>query len=197
MASFPKLVFHFALVLSVLCSGSAAPIRARPRRDVPTTTTPPIATPTPTPTSLVANMRAQQDSFDFDLADVLVLATSTIQPLEIVPANCAAYSLPQGECTTSFEAVNITYDDCSDAWTVCRCSTANMTMDTVVQRLGQVPVGLRRYIATVLVSPDLETHAYTLVSGDIHMFGDTEVDTWVHEVSRCDALRHTKRHLTR
>ncbi|KAG6873122.1 hypothetical protein C0992_009008 [Termitomyces sp. T32_za158] len=51
-------------------------------------------------------------------------------------------------------------------------------MDTAVERLGRVPVGLRRYIATVLVSPDVETHAYTLTSGDIHMFGDTQVDTW-------------------
>ncbi|KAG6888011.1 hypothetical protein C0992_009924 [Termitomyces sp. T32_za158] len=51
-------------------------------------------------------------------------------------------------------------------------------MDTAVERLGRVPVGLRRYVATVLVSPDVETHAYTLTSGDIHMFGDTQVDTW-------------------
>ncbi|KAG6917845.1 hypothetical protein DXG01_000750 [Tephrocybe rancida] len=58
-----------------------------------------------------------------------------------------------------------------------------MTVELAVERLGRVPVGLRRYVGTVLVSPDKETHAYTLTSGDIHMFGDPEADTWVHEAT--------------
>lgn len=62
------------------------------------------------------------------------------------------------------------------------CSGANMTMDNAVQNLGKVPIGLRRYISTVLVLPSNETHAYTLTNGDIHVFGLLEVDAWVHEV---------------
>ncbi|KAG6877957.1 hypothetical protein C0993_001575 [Termitomyces sp. T159_Od127] len=166
MASFLlKLVFLFSFVSSLL----AAPLRFRPR-DAPA----PAVEPVP------LKLSAQQDSFDFDLADTLVLPNSILDTLQTVPASCAAYA---SECTSGYQAVNVTYDDCSDAWTICRCSTANMTMDTVVERLGRVPVGLRRYVATVIVSPDVETHAYTLTSGDIHMFGDTQVDTWVHEAA--------------
>ncbi|KAF8071490.1 hypothetical protein FPV67DRAFT_1481396 [Lyophyllum atratum] len=172
MASFPKLVFLFTLVSSLICIGSAAPLRARPR-DAPS--------PAATPTALT--LKAQQDSFTFDLSETLALPASSVQPLAQVPPNCATYNSLQSECPTYFEAVNVTYDDCGDAWTVCRCSTANMTMDTAVERLGRIPVGLRRYVATVIVAPDLEAHAYTLTSGEIHMFGDTAVDSWVHEAA--------------
>ncbi|GLB44739.1 putative expressed protein [Lyophyllum shimeji] len=170
MAFLQKLVFLLTLLSCLVGLGSAAPLRARPR-DPP----PPAITPVP------LRLTAQQDSFNFDLSTTLVLPTSTMQPLQTVPPHCAMYNSLQSECPTSFEAVNVTYDDCGDAWTVCRCSTANMTMDTAVERLGRIPVGLRRYVATVVVAPDTQTHAYTLTSGDIHMFGDTQVDSWVHE----------------
>ncbi|KAG6854180.1 hypothetical protein C0991_009832 [Blastosporella zonata] len=165
MASLLKLVFLFSLVSSLL----AAPLRFR-QRD----------TPAPAVTPVALNLTAQQSSFTFDLGTTLVLSNSTVTPLTTVPPNCAIYTT---ECPSAYQAVNVTYDDCSDAWTMCRCPTANMTLETAVERLGSVPVGLRRYVATVLVSPDVETHAYTLTSGDIHMFGDTEVNTWVHEAA--------------
>jgi len=78
---------------------------------------------------------------------------------------------------------NVTFDDCSDPFTICHCDNANMSMDTVVDRFSRVPVGLRRYVGAVIVAPAEEARAYTLTSGDIHMFGDTDVDVWVHEVS--------------
>ncbi|KAJ6611130.1 hypothetical protein B0H10DRAFT_2287657 [Mycena sp. CBHHK59/15] len=49
---------------------------------------------------------------------------------------------------------------------------------------GRVPVGLRRYVGTVMVLADDGPHAYTnLSTGDIHVFGDCAMDTWVHEAS--------------
>ncbi|RDB25704.1 Conidiation-specific protein 13 [Hypsizygus marmoreus] len=170
-----KLVFFATLFSSFLIHhlGSAAPLRARPRRS--TGDPAPAATPTP------LTLKAQQDSFDFDLASSLVLPSSTMTTLETVPTNCAVYNSLESECPTFFVASNVTYDDCGDAFTVCRCSDATMSMDVVVDRLGRVPVGLRRYVGTVIVSADDKPHAYTLTSGDIHMFGDTAVDTWVHE----------------
>ncbi|KAG6829008.1 hypothetical protein H0H92_005985 [Tricholoma furcatifolium] len=167
-----KLVFLFTLVSSFL----AAPLRFR-QRDATTPT--PVATPAPTVTESALNLTAQQDSFTFDLGAVLDQANSAVYTLSQVPPSCAAYT--PSECPTAYQAVNVTYDDCGSPFTVCYCPTANMTLDTAVQRLGQVPVGLRRFIGTVVVSPDVETHAYTLTSGDIHMFGDTAVNTWVHE----------------
>ncbi|KAG6816664.1 hypothetical protein H0H87_004024 [Tephrocybe sp. NHM501043] len=166
-----KLVFLFSLVSSLL----AAPLRFR-QRDAPA----PAVTPVP------LKLEAQRDSFSFDLGTTLVLANSTIHQLQLVPASCSAYT---AECPTAYQAVNVTYDDCGDAWTVCRCPSANMTLNTAVERLGRIPVGLRRYVGTVLVSPDVETHAYTLTSGDIHMFGDTEVNSWVHEIVSSGLLK--------
>ncbi|KAJ7107059.1 hypothetical protein C8R44DRAFT_805168 [Mycena epipterygia] len=58
-----------------------------------------------------------------------------------------------------------------------------MTMDTVVDRLGRVPVGLRRFVATVVILGG-ETQAYTnLSTGDVHLFGDCAMDTWIHEAT--------------
>lgn len=174
MASFQKLVFLSALLLSSIILGDAAPLKARQRRSTAGDST---------SAAVALTLKAQQDSFTFDLSSSLVVPSSTLKTLDTVPASCAMYNSLQSECPTFFVASNVTYNDCGDSWTICRCSTANMTMDTVVDRLGRVPVGLRRYIATVLVVPDVTTHAYTLTSGDIHLFGDAAMDTWLHEVS--------------
>ncbi|KAK0472017.1 hypothetical protein IW261DRAFT_1343946 [Armillaria novae-zelandiae] len=108
--------------------------------------------------------------------------TTSVTTLEVLPENCGAYNVPSGsECAEGMTATNVTFDDCGDPWTVCRCSNANMTMDTVVDRLGRVPVGLRRYVATIVVLGDTSTHAYTLTNGDIHLFGDSAIETWLHE----------------
>ncbi|KAF5379750.1 hypothetical protein D9615_005811 [Tricholomella constricta] len=181
MAPFPKLVFlPFLLLLlllsSIFSSGSAAPLLTRPppriRRDAP-----------PTPLTL----QAQQQSFStFTLSPLLLLPQSTIQPLPSIPTTCALHNspTPQSECPTYFEAANVTYDDCGDAWTVCRCSTADLSMDGAVEQLGRVPVGLRRYVATVLVLPGGPApRAYTLTDGEVHVFGDPGVDAWVHEAA--------------
>ncbi|KAJ7493642.1 hypothetical protein FB451DRAFT_446983 [Mycena latifolia] len=55
-----------------------------------------------------------------------------------------------------------------------------MTLDTAVDCLACVPIGLRRFIGIFGGG----THAYTdLASGDIHLFGDCRTDTWIHEAS--------------
>ncbi|KAJ7112813.1 hypothetical protein C8R43DRAFT_1138729 [Mycena crocata] len=89
-------------------------------------------------------------------------------------------------------AVNVQFEDCGDAFTVCRCNDATMSMDTVIQRPGSVPVGLRRYtrlvdVVVVLNGNGTDPHAYTLTNGDIHLFADCEMDAWVHEVWSYDA----------
>lgn len=169
MASFTKLVFFAACISSLFTNGTAAPLLMR--RDAAASTTP-------------LTLKAQQDNYAFDLSTSLNPVASTIVTLETVPANCALYNSLGNECPTYFVASNVTFDDCSDAFTICQCSNANMSLSTAVDRLGRVPVGLRRYVATVALLEGNATRAYTLTSGDIHIFGDPQVDTWVHEVSR-------------
>ncbi|KAJ7680037.1 hypothetical protein B0H17DRAFT_1206185 [Mycena rosella] len=129
------------------------------------------------------SLHAQEHNFDsFDLEDALSPASSTSVALAL-PNACAAYEGPGNECTAGMTATAVTYEDCGNTFSVCRCADANMTMDTVVDRLGRVPVGLRRFLGTVMVLGG-ETQAYTnLTNGDIHFFGDCQMDTWIHEAA--------------
>jgi hypothetical protein len=124
----------------------------------------------------------QQDFSSFTLDGALYNPSKTYIPLPSLPSTC---SFIHNECPAELmRAVNITYDDCLDSWTLCHCSSANISLDDAVGRLGKVPVGLRRYIAVTVVLParDDDAHAYTLTNGDIYLFGDLDMDTWVHEV---------------
>jgi hypothetical protein len=166
----------------------------------------------PNPTTLVQS--PQESSFAFDLSHNLVSTSSSITPFSILPQICASYALLSfdfdgeagPECPPTFHTssgidgesfsarvsmtgYNITFDDCGSPFTVCLCNSANtMSLDTIADRYSRVPVGLRRYVGTVFVLPGDEARAYTLKSGDIHLFGDSGVNIWVHEVSfvRCD-----------
>ncbi|KAJ7471086.1 hypothetical protein FB451DRAFT_1037364 [Mycena latifolia] len=129
-------------------------------------------------------LRPQADGYAFDLESALPPAASTLSQLSMLPANCADYVGPGNECVSDMAATAVTYEDCGDPFTICRCNDANMSMDTAVDRLGRVPVGLRRFIATVVVLEGNAPHAYTnLSNGDIHFFGDCAMDTWVHEAT--------------
>ncbi|KAJ6468663.1 hypothetical protein C8R47DRAFT_989909 [Mycena vitilis] len=123
----------------------------------------------------------QASGFAFDLYSALPPASSTLLELTGLPDACSQYVGLGNECTTNMTATNIQFEDCGNGFTVCRCDDATMSMDTVRDRFGRVPVGLRRYVGNVLVLNDTEPHAVTLVTGDIHFFGDCAMDTWIHE----------------
>ncbi|KAG5639839.1 hypothetical protein DXG03_003008, partial [Asterophora parasitica] len=195
MALIQQRIQQLVLVFSLLLLyAHAAPLRARPAPSLPS----PRDAPPPAvlPTSLAPTHTTQQPSLAFprSLAELLRTPNSTVTPLDSIPPVCTRQTAAGGECVIGLmEAVQVTYDDCGDAWVVCRCSSdANegpvLPMEEAVTRLGQVPVGLRRYIGTVLVLPSTasgggtpEAHAYTLTDGEIHVFGDVQVDSWVHE----------------
>ncbi|KAF8992374.1 hypothetical protein BDQ17DRAFT_211354 [Cyathus striatus] len=159
----------------------AAPLRSRRFRPAERDNSPPSPPDTPEYQPLT-QLKPQQPDFLFDLTTSLYLPSSTLATLSDLPATCQAVNSASGECTTDMVATNVTYDDCTDAFTVCRCTDANMTMSSVVDRLGRVPVGLRKFASTIVVNsaPDMP-HAYTLTNGEIHMFGDTQMETWLHE----------------
>ncbi|KAJ7112836.1 hypothetical protein C8R43DRAFT_903477 [Mycena crocata] len=128
-------------------------------------------------------LHPQQDAFNFDLASALPPAESKLTPFAAPPTSCQAYLGPGKECASDMDAQVVTFEDCGDGITVCRCRDANMTLATAVDRLGRVPVGLRRFVGNVFLLGGV-THAYTnLSTGDIHLFGDAAMDTWIHEAS--------------
>jgi hypothetical protein len=126
-------------------------------------------------------LRPQQPNFSFDLTSALPPAYITLsQDYDPPPPSCNATS----ECSAGMTVLSVYFEDCGDPFTVCRCGDATMSMDTVLDRLGRVPVGLRRYMGVMVVLAGTEPHAFTLTNGDIHLFGDCAMDTWVHEVRK-------------
>ncbi|KAJ7318802.1 hypothetical protein DFH08DRAFT_891948 [Mycena albidolilacea] len=130
------------------------------------------------------SLQPQRPNFSsFDLTSALPPASITLSEEIELPANCAAYVGPEQECTSDMTALRVQFEDCGDAFVVCRCGDADMSMDTVLDRFGRVPVGLRRYAGTVVILADTAPHAYTLTTGDTHFFGDCEMNAWVHEMT--------------
>ncbi|KAJ7053591.1 hypothetical protein C8F01DRAFT_1260570 [Mycena amicta] len=147
-------------------------------------------------------LRPQQTALPFDLALHNALSPVPIvsqTPLPSLPPPCAAFLGPTSDSTTEchpssgaeLTAYNITFEDCgaAAAFTLCYCSNAEMSLDTAIDRLARVPIGLRRFVGIVMVMPlgggnDTMPRAYTeLYSGEIHLLGDCQLDTWVHEAT--------------
>ncbi|KAJ7471098.1 hypothetical protein FB451DRAFT_327034 [Mycena latifolia] len=136
-------------------------------------------------------LQPQEPDFHiFNLTSDLPPASITRATPIPLPPSCAAYVGPDAECTADMVALNVTFEDCGDAFTVCRCADAEMSTDTVLDRFGRVPVGLRRYAGTVVVLSNPNSHAYTLTIGGSHFFGDCEMDTWVHEMTHAFDFIH-------
>ncbi|KAJ7052106.1 hypothetical protein C8F01DRAFT_1066533 [Mycena amicta] len=134
------------------------------------------------------SLTPQQPNFSaFDLESDLPPAYSVLSTPIDPPSNCLQHVGATSECTSEMSALSVIFEDCGSAFTVCRCGDATMSMDTLVDRLGRVPVGLRRYAGTIMAFANvtnLGPSAYTLdTSGDTHFFGDCEMDTWIHEIT--------------
>lgn len=124
----------------------------------------------------------QPDFSSFDLTSALPPAYLALSQGIDLPSSCSQYVGPGQECTANMTALSVQFEDCGASFTVCRCTDAEMSMDTVINRFGSVPVGLRRYAGTIVVLSDTSPNAYTLTTGDTHFFGDCVVNTWIHEV---------------
>ncbi|KAJ6468661.1 hypothetical protein C8R47DRAFT_1151277 [Mycena vitilis] len=129
-------------------------------------------------------LQAQQPNFNsFDLTSALPPAYITLSEGIQLPSTCVAFVGADQECTSDMTALSVKFEDCGSPYTVCRCVDAEMSMDTVLDRLGRVPVGLRRYAGTIIVLAASSPRAYTLTTGDSHFFGDCRMDIWVHEMT--------------
>jgi len=138
------------------------------------------AAATQTPSQLT--QRPQANAFNFNLAQSLPRASTKYTALDAIPDFCLSTTVgPNAECKATMTATSVTFDDCGDPFTICRCSDAQMSMDEAVDRFARVPTGLRRYIGNMFIMGDNQTHAYTLTNGDIHMFNDCQMETWLHE----------------
>lgn len=100
-----------------------------------------------------------------------------------MPAPDMCIQHADGHCDASaIEAVSVTFEDCDVPWTVCRCNDAQMDMDTIVDRFGSVPPGIRSYVGSLLAVNAPSCSAGS--GGDFIVFnGDCGVSVFVHEAS--------------
>lgn len=130
---------------------------------------------------------SQRPSLDFSLMpNYLPREVVSKNKLDKLPDVC----FKNTECGASIIAVNVTFADCGTPWTICRCEQKEkdqpygpISMDDAIDHLARIPVGLRRYITTVLIVGWKQPDAYTLKNGEIHVFGNIPMERWFKEVS--------------
>ncbi|KAH8680729.1 hypothetical protein BX600DRAFT_504484 [Xylariales sp. PMI_506] len=88
---------------------------------------------------------------EFTLATV---SKTTDWPAQNLPKWCIdqanEYNLP----LYNVEAKDVYFDDCEEPWAICRYSNATESWDTIQTRFGRVPVGMRQFLANVLILPE-------------------------------------------
>ena len=119
------------------------------------------------------------------------------------PQLCLQHASDAGCDTSKVQAIEITYGDCSTPWTICRCQfcpacyvvaefwshffcyliaggNANMNIYDVLYRFGQIPVGVRSYVGSMLAAPASSCSAGS--GGDFIVFhGDCAESVYNHE----------------
>jgi len=115
---------------------------------------------------------------------LIALDNLTIPPFTTnavsVPGLCAQHASDAGCDASSVQAFQVTYSDCSEPWTLCRCSNAEMSVNDIATRFGQVPPGVRSYVGSALA---VEASACSAGSGgDFIVFnGDCSQSVFDHE----------------
>jgi len=82
----------------------------------------------------------------------------------------------------TIQARSVTYGDCSTPWVLCRCDNANMNIDDVMYRFGEIPVGLRSYVGSALAVYGASCSSGS--GGDFIVFsGNCPESVFLHEAS--------------
>jgi len=81
----------------------------------------------------------------------------------------------------NMEAREVFYEDCEQSWTLCRCPDANMSLDQMQERFGQVPVGIRSYVGAALATKADGCNAVCFNGNFIRFHGDCPMTVFLHE----------------
>ncbi|KAK8077910.1 hypothetical protein PG996_004080 [Apiospora saccharicola] len=77
-------------------------------------------------------------------------------PVDIVPSVCHAY--PKNNDVSldmsRLEVRDVYYNDCEKPWTICRYADSRISWDEAMMVLGKIPVGMRQYVAQVILAPE-------------------------------------------
>lgn len=100
-----------------------------------------------------------------------------------VPQQCKDFGQYDGSTCdiNNFETREVFYEDCDQSWILCRCPDAQMSMDQLQERLGQVPVGIRSYVGVAIATAQDSCSAVTINGQWIRFQGDCPVSVFLHE----------------
>ncbi|KAI0317017.1 hypothetical protein OF83DRAFT_1059383 [Amylostereum chailletii] len=112
------------------------------------------------------------------LDNLRVPASSVVS---VTPPDLCVQHAQDNSCdTSSLQAFTVTYDDCTEPWTICRCSDAQMDQTTLINRFGQIPPGVRSYVGSALAVQAGSCSAGS--GGDFIVFsGDCSESVFDHE----------------
>ncbi|KAH7102817.1 hypothetical protein BKA62DRAFT_90806 [Auriculariales sp. MPI-PUGE-AT-0066] len=86
------------------------------------------------------------------------------------------------KCDVSkMQAREVTFGDCGQSWTLCRCPDANLSMDQLQQRVGQIPPGIRSYVGAFLATKSEFCNAVTFNGDFIRVHGKCGSSVMLHE----------------
>ncbi|KAK8134424.1 conidiation-specific protein (con-13) protein [Apiospora sp. TS-2023a] len=77
-------------------------------------------------------------------------------PVGIVPSVCHAYPKNSDNSLdmSRLEVRDVYYNDCEKPWTICRYADSRISWDEAMMVLGKIPVGMRQYVAQVILAPE-------------------------------------------
>jgi hypothetical protein len=125
------------------------------------------------------------DSIDPKLQDVLKAPSYQINQYQdgsYIPTDCknmAAQETP-ALSAADIEAFDVKYDDCSDAWTLCRHKDAPNSQKDMAEHFGKLPVRMRSYIRHIISVPGTAS-AYNSANNILIRAGPSPMTIYGHE----------------
>ncbi|KAK5659456.1 hypothetical protein OQA88_657 [Cercophora sp. LCS_1] len=106
------------------------------------------------------NLPAIQPPFSEEIQDrhfrsVLSYRQSQYRPWSPawIPQKCLEEAKYNNLDPSAFSVRDVWYSDCLAAWTICRHNDASESWDSIINTLSQVPVGMRQFIANLVILP--------------------------------------------
>jgi hypothetical protein len=63
-----------------------------------------------------------------------------------LPLRCKAVAESEGLNPYDINVYNVHYEDCNQAWVMCRHHGAQVTLEQMIDNFGRLPVGLRNVV---------------------------------------------------
>ncbi|KAL2872177.1 uncharacterized protein BJX67DRAFT_341716 [Aspergillus lucknowensis] len=101
-----------------------------------------------------------------------------------LPLRCKAVAENEGLSPYDIDVFNVHYEDCDEAWVLCRHHDAQVTLEQLIDNFGRLPVRLRNIVRHQFAIPSDNLVAWTYSDlGDIVYSGDIGqyIRFWIHE----------------